>query len=70
MPELECFEVTFVPAELAPLEPVLVLTTDDPPDDDELSEMIEFGRRADFISGNVPTNELRNLGAEINSIKY
>lgn len=70
MPELECFEVTFVPDELAPLEPVLVLTTDDPPEDDELSEIIELGRRADFTSGNVPTNELRNLGAEIISIKF
>lgn len=41
--------------------------TDDPPDDaDELSEIIEFGRRADdFVSGREPTNELRNLGAVI-----
>ena len=39
--------------------------TDEPPDDaDELSEIIEFGRRADdFVSGKEPTNELRNLGA-------
>lgn len=41
--------------------------TDDPPDDaDELSEIIEFGRRADdFVSGREPTNELRNFGAVI-----
>jgi hypothetical protein len=39
--------------------------TEEPPDEaDELSEIIEFGRRAeDFSSGNVPTNELRNRGA-------
>jgi hypothetical protein len=38
--------------------------TDDPPDDaDELNDIIEFGRRADFTSGSVPANELRNFGA-------
>jgi hypothetical protein len=38
--------------------------TDEPPDDaDELSEMIELGRRDDFISGSVPTKELRKRGA-------
>jgi hypothetical protein len=39
--------------------------TEEPPDDvEELSEIIEFGRRADELrSGIVPTNELRNFGA-------
>lgn len=41
--------------------------TEEPAEDaDELSEIIEFGRREDFMSGNVPTNELRNLGAVMN----
>lgn len=39
--------------------------TEEPPDDvEELSEIIEFGRRADDLrSDMVPTNELRNFGA-------
>lgn len=41
--------------------------TDDPPDDaEELNEMMEFGRRDDFMSGKVPANELRNFGAGLN----
>lgn len=38
---------------------------DDPADEaDELSDIIEFGRRADdFVSGKEPTNEFRNFGA-------
>jgi hypothetical protein len=38
--------------------------TEEPADEaDELSEMIELGRRDDFTSGKVPTKELRNFGA-------
>jgi hypothetical protein len=38
--------------------------TEEPPDEaEELSEMIELGRRDDFTSGKVPTKELRNFGA-------
>lgn len=41
--------------------------TDDPPEDaEELNEIMEFGRRDDFMSGRVPANELRNLGAIMN----
>lgn len=38
--------------------------TDEPPDDaDELRDIMELGRRDDFMSGKVPTKELRNFGA-------
>jgi hypothetical protein len=51
---------------LAPqLDPVLLLTLEPADDDDELNEIIELGRLDDFISGSVPINEFRNLGAEI-----
>jgi hypothetical protein len=39
--------------------------TDEPPDEaDELRDIMELGRRDDFMSGSVPTKELRNFGAE------
>lgn len=34
-----------------------------PDENDDPSEISEFGRLADFISGRVPENELRNFGA-------
>lgn len=35
-----------------------------PDENDDPSEINEFGRLADFISGSVPENEFRNFGAE------
>lgn len=34
-----------------------------PDENDDPSEITEFGRRVDLISGNVPEKELRNFGA-------
>lgn len=49
---------------MLPLEDVLVLERLVPDENDEPSEMIEFGRCVDFIaSGSAPENEFRNLGA-------
>lgn len=42
------------------LVPVL---TDELPDEDELTEMIDCGRLLDFDSGSVPMKEFRSLGA-------
>ena len=42
------------------LVPVL---TDELPDDEELTEMIDCGRLLDFDSGSVPMKELRSFGA-------
>lgn len=40
--------------------------TDEPPDDDdELNDMMEFGRREDFMSGKVLQKEFRNFGANL-----
>ena len=38
--------------------------TEEPPDEaDELRDIMELGRRDDFMSGSVPTKELRKRGA-------
>lgn len=42
------------------LVPVL---TDELPDEDELTEMIDCGRLLDFDSGSVPMKEFRSFGA-------
>lgn len=40
-----------------------------PEENDDPSEITEFGRRVDLTSGKVPEKELRNFGAKFSIIK-
>lgn len=58
----------FVEAELPLLhEPDELLLV---PDDIELTEIMELGRRTDLVSGRAPINEFLNLGAVKQRGKY
>lgn len=45
------------------------LTEEPPEEDDELKDMMEFGRRDVFMSGKVLQKEFRNFGANLNKKK-